>query len=223
MNNMVITRTPISFRIFVTVFSLLLGLQAAWLLSAELTRVSLPFFPTDKTEIEYASAKQDQAASAALLGWLRGDLWADYALAADSRLLTAATTNDKAELVSDRAVAHAPYDARLWLLLAAINAHAGRTDDKTIAQLNMSFYTSPNDTRLMPLRLRIATQFQAMTDDELQNLIEHEIRAAQRKPELKPMIAAAYREASPAGRQFIEAKLTVLDPKFLSDLRSNRP
>ncbi len=218
------TQAPLSFRLYAIIFAAVLALQAAWVLSAELLRVPLYFFPRDKSEIEYMSAQSGRTAVAAWVGWLRGDLWADYALSADSKLLIEGpAANDKTELVLERAAARAPYDARLWLSLAAINAKAGLPDSKTVAQLNMSFYTSPNDIRLIPQRLRIATQLQSISDDELQNLIEHELRTALRKPELKPVIVAAYREASTAGRQFIETKLAVLDPNFLSELHTRSP
>jgi hypothetical protein len=225
--NIVTTRTPISFRLYAIIFAVVLGLQAAWLLSAELMRVPLPFFPSDKSEIEYASAQRDRAAAAAWLGWLRGDLWADYALTADSRLLNdvpASAANDKTKPVSERALALASYDARLWLLLSAINAQSGWKDDKTLAQLKMSYYTAPNDTRLIPLRMVTAMQSQAIGDEELQGLAEHEIRTLTlRKPELKPIIVMAYRGASPAGRRFIEEKLAALDRKFLIELQTTRP
>ncbi|HLI93996.1 MAG TPA: hypothetical protein VKU83_10315, partial [Puia sp.] len=184
----------------------------------------LPFFPTDKTEIDYASAQRDRAAIVASLGWPRGDLWADYALSADCRFLNdvpASTTIDRTEPVSEHALALAPYDARLWLLLSAINAQSGWKDDKTLAQLKMSYYTAPNDIRLIPLRISIALQSQAIGDKELQELVEHEIRTIiMRKPELKPVIATAYRGASAAGRAFVEEKLAVLDRKFLTDLQT---
>jgi hypothetical protein len=225
--NIVTTRTPLSFRLYASIFAVVLGLQAAWLLSAELMRVPLPFFPSDKAEIEYASAQRGRAAAAAWVGWLRGDLWADYALTADSRLLNdarASAPNDKAELVLERALAVAPYDARLWLLLSASNAKSGWKDDETLAQLKMSYYTAPNDIRLIPLRIAIAMQSQAIGDEELQVLVEHEIRTLiLRKPELKPVIAMAYRGASSAGHRFLEEKLAVLDRKFLTELQATRP
>jgi hypothetical protein len=221
------TRAPISFRLYVTIFAVVLGLQAAWLLSAELIRVPLPFFPSDKTEIEYMSAHRDRAATAAWIGWLRGDLWADYAFTADSRLLNdagARAANDQTELMSERALARAPYDSRLWLLLSAINVESGWKNDKTLAQLKMSYYTAPNDTRLIPLRIPIALQSQAIGDEEMQGLVAHEIRSLiQHKPELKPIIAMAYRGASSAGRHFIEEKLAELDRKFLIELQAIRP
>jgi deoxycytidine triphosphate deaminase len=60
----------------------------------------------------------------------------------------------------------------------------------------------------------------SISDDELQKLIEYELRTALRKPELKPIIATTYRDASTAGRQFIETTLTVFDAGFLSELHA---
>lgn len=218
-------RTSVSFRLYTTLFVIVLGLQAIWLVSAEFLRVSLPFFPTNKIEIQDASAQRDKAAAAARVGLLRGDLWADYALSADSSALNdTSTPNTTTELVSERALAFAPYDARLWLSLSAINAQSGWKDDKTLAQLKMSYYTAPNDARLTPLRMAIAMQSQAIGDEELQGLVEHEIRTIiVRKPELKPIIATAYRGASSAGRHFMDQKLTLLDRNFLTEIQTNKP
>src|ERR1035437_3055762 len=222
--NIVARRTPLAFRLCVILFAGVLGLQAAWVLSAELLRRPINFFPNDTREIESRFAQSGAAATAAEVGWLRGDLWADYALSADSILLIEPPpANDRTKMVSEQAAALAPYDARLWLLLAAINAKNGLSDGKTVAQLKVSFYTAPNDIRLIPLRLRIATQSPSISDDELQKLIEHELRTALRKPELKPIIATAYRDASTAGRQFIETTLTVFDAGFLSELHARSP
>src|SRR5882672_10822833 len=108
--NIVTAKTPKSFRVGATIFSLVLGLQAAWLLSAELLRPSLPFFPTE-LEIQDAAAQRERAADAARIGWFRGDLWADYALIADRMSLkdgTLPSANAKDETVSERALATAP-------------------------------------------------------------------------------------------------------------------
>jgi hypothetical protein len=43
------------------------------------------------------------------------------------------------------------------------------------------------------------------------------------KPELKPLIAAAYRNALPEGRRFIESQVGELDPGLLASLRAMNP
>lgn len=217
-------RAPKSFRVYAGTFAIVLGLQAAWLLSAELLRPDLPFFPTNKSEIDSAASQRGKAAAAASIGWLRGDLWADYALTADGNPFNAdGSTADKGEPVSAKALAAAPYEARLWLLLSRLNAQAGWKDEKTLAQLKMSYYTAPNDTRLFASRLQSAMQPQAVGDDELRPLVAHEIGAiVMRKPELKPVIADAYRTTNAAGRRLIEEQLTALDRAFLAELQTKR-
>jgi hypothetical protein len=221
------SHSPISLRLFAIIFAGILGLQAAWLLATELPRSRMPFFPSNKGEVDDVTVHRKSAAAAARIGWLRGELWVDYAISVDAELIgntIANVSNDEAKLVTDRAVALVPYDSRAWLLLAMINAQQDWKDDKTLAQLKMSYYTSPNDVRLIPLRLQIATQSRAINDDELQGLVAHEMRTIIRHtPDMKQSIAVAYRGASPTGRHFIEEKLTELDPGFLTELRATRP
>jgi hypothetical protein len=193
-------------------------LQAAWLFSVEVFRPTLPFFPTGQSEVDYAASQRSKAAAAASVGWPRGDLWAEYALAADSKLHVSAP--DEGEPVSVKALATAPYDARLWLLLSRLNAQLGWKDEKTLAQLKMAYYTAPNDTRLFASRLQSAMQPQAAGDDELRPLVAHEISAIiMRKPELKPVIADVYRTTNASGRLLIEEQLTSLDRAFLAELQ----
>jgi hypothetical protein len=221
--NSVTIRAALSLRICAIIFAVILGLQATWILAAELARGPLPFSAGEKSEIEQRSAQIARATAATRIGWPRGDLWADYALAVASNPSGAgpATNDDGAKNISERALAAAPYDARVWLSLAAINARAGWNDDKTLAQLKMSYYTAPNDTRLIAGRIALALQSQAIADDELQTLVAHEIRTIlTRKPELKPMIVSAYRTAPATARAFIEDQIGVLDQKFLTELRT---
>jgi hypothetical protein len=222
--NVPVPKAPRSFRVYAGAFAIVLGLQAAWLLSAEISRPDLPFFPTGKSEIDDAASQRSRAAAAADIGWLRGDLWAEYALTADSNSLSGVgpqSMADKGEPVSAKALAAAPYDARLWLLLFRLNAQSGWKDDNTLAQLKMAYYTAPNDARLFAARLQSAMQPQAAGDDELRPLVAHEISAiVTRKPELKPVIADAYRTTNAAGQRLIEEQLTSFDRGFLAELQT---
>jgi len=212
-------------RICVAVFAAILGIEALWILTPELIRPAVPFFPTQTT-----APNPKAAVIAAQIGWLRGDLWADAAVASDAEILDVLPRKTGSQMparfvemraITDTAAKDAPFDSRVWLLAAALNSRSGQIDRKAANQLKMSFYTSPNDDRLIPLRIRLALQFNFLSDDELQYLIEQQIRtAALHKPELKPAIAAAYQDASPAGQQFIEGKLAEIDPHFLAELRS---
>ena len=215
--------TSIRLRLFALALGIVLGVEAAWLLAAEVIRPTLPYFTTNKTEIEIAAKHRAAAALAAHLGWPRGELWVEAAITADAGSIEAATATNTAIAPTTTAAALAPYDARSWLLLAIAAMQSGN-EKVALAPLKMSFYMAPNDGRLIPFRLRIAVRFQSTSDEELQNLIEHEMRAIlMHAPMLKPSIVTAYRDASLEGRRFMEDKLGLLDTQFLSELRKNPP
>jgi hypothetical protein len=84
----------------------------------------------------------------------------------------------------------------------------------------MSYYTAPNEIALIPLRIVIATRSDAITDADLQVLVGGEIRTIiTRKPESKPLILAAYRNALPQGKRFIEEAVGEFDPALLTAIR----
>ena len=90
----------------------------------------------------------------------------------------------------------------------------------------MTYFTGPNEPALTPLRIRIATRSTAITDAELQTLVEQDIRAIiLRNQDQKPSLLAAYRDASPQGKQLIEATVGDLDKNLLATIRAigNRP
>jgi hypothetical protein len=90
--------------------------------------------------------------------------------------------------------------------------------------LKMSYYAGPNEPSLIPLRISIATHSDSITDPELQILVGGEIRTIiTRKPNLKPVIIDAYRNAPPEGRRFIETQVGELDPSLLASLRAPNP
>ena len=74
--------------------------------------------------------------------------------------------------------------------------------------------------RLIPLRLQLALRSDAIADKQIQQLVHHEVRTiVTRRPELKPAISAAYRDALPIGQQFLEETLQELDPGLFATLR----
>ncbi len=228
-----ISRSANRLRLYTAIFAGVLGLQAIWLLAAEITRASLPFFPTSDAEAKTVAAQNAAAAAAARIGWPRGDLWVDYAMTEDAVLLgviesgiisNAQGSNDKIYLMTEYAATLAPYDSRAWLMLAATNIQSGSKSSEILAQIKMSYYTSANDVRLMPIRIQIATRSSVIADNELQSFVENDIRTIiLQKPDLKRAIALAYRGASPSGRRFLEGKLAELDPKFLPELQGGKP
>src|SRR5262249_22305359 len=131
---------------------------------------------------------------AAMLGMVRGDLWAQDALTysdifrhenrngADAKNTA---TLEEARYATERALALAPYDARLWLMLAGLRARVDRT--KASSAILMSYYTGRNEPALMPVRLSLALNSPSITDKEFQELVTHDLSLiVSRHPELKP-------------------------------------
>lgn len=218
-------------RLGATVYAAVLGVAAVWMLTVELIRPTLPFFADDVATAEAAAAHRGAAGAAAWIGRVRGNLWTDYAmtLAPD---LSGKPTGDAAAaslqaLEGTRSAAMrgaelAPYDARAWLLLAGVASRG--LDHKAAGPLKMSYYTAPNAVSLIPLRINISTRTDAITDPDLKILVGGEIRTIiTRKPDLKPAIVNAYRDALPEGRRFIEAEVGELDPDLLASLRAMNP
>ena len=211
---------------YAAVFAALLGLQAIWILVPELFRQPA----VDPTTKQPATMHAGFPALAAQIAGLRGDLWADYALIkgtsalASSNNIGSSGAQDRfteARSLAEHAVSLAPTDARLWLLLAELNSQSGQKADNTAALLKMSFYVAPNDGNLILNRLKLAMRLDVLSDDELQYLVEQQIRTiVLHKPEMKPELAATYRNASRPQQQFIEQKLGAIDPKLVAGLRA---
>lgn len=218
---------PVLLRPFATGFALLLGLLAAWIIAAELSRPSLGSFPANAVEAKAVALKNAAAATTAWVGWPRGELWADYAVTANAGAIGAmnagssSRADDHANGVAETAARLAPSDARSWLLLA-MNALVN--DSKTLALLKMSYYTSPYSDALFPLRIQVATRSPGIADEELSSFAEYELGVViSQKPDLKRSIAPAYRTASPAGRHFFDSALAKLDSAYLAELKALKP
>ena len=83
----------------------------------------------------------------------------------------------------------------------------------------MSYYTGPSEQDLMPLRLRIATYSDVLTDIEMRQFATRDLRLLLARHE-KSAIAEAYNAASPAGKRFIEQTVGEIDPSALVLLRA---
>jgi hypothetical protein len=161
---------------------------------------------------------------------VRGDLWTDAAIALSSGVasnIAGVSTpqmmepTDQARSIAERAARLSPHDSRIWLLLATLDSRLNRTPREIANQLKMSYYTGPNELALTPLRIRIATRSTAITDADLQILVAQEIRTIiLHHQDQKPSILAAYRDASPEGKQFIEATVGDLDKSLLATIRA---
>jgi hypothetical protein len=215
------------FRVGTAIFAVALGAAAIWLLLVQIFRPALPFFPEDAATAEAIASHRGSAGLAARIGFFRGNLWSDYALTLEP-VLRGLTGPDGAPLIAllddtrsaaTRAVRLAPFDARAWLLIAAVNSQA--IDRDPTGALKMSFYAAPNELSLIPLRIRIATRSNAIADPEIQTLLGAEIQnIVTRAPALKTQIIAAYRNALPEGRLFIETQVGQVDPSLLVSLRA---
>jgi hypothetical protein len=220
------------FRGTVLVFAFVLACQAAWILVAEFYRPALPVFPANAQAAEAAASQQSAAELAASVGVVRGDLWAEYALTclgpfwSDDQNKVSPQISETIERVrelADRALRLSPHDARIWLVLASIDSRLDWLTGKAAAALRMSYYTGANETELIALRLPLAVRSDALGDPDFQQLVSHDVRViVTRKPELKPVILAAYRDALPTGQQFIEQTLQEIDPTLLASLRSQQ-
>ena len=220
------------FRFTVLLFACLLGALAAWILTAELLRPEAVDFPTDDQSAALIYAHRDSAAMAGRIGVVRGDLWTQAAFAYGDLLwnrenhLTDGDTKafERARTAALRALVYAPHDARLWILLAAMNARFDWLNDRASADLRMSFYTGSNMISLVPARLLLSMQTQSLQVNDFQELVRHDLRiAAIRKSELMPAVIAAYNSAPVAGQLFMEKTLAEFDPSMLKAIHSNQP
>jgi len=213
------------FQAALAAFAVVLGSSAIWLLAPEALRPSPIGFTTDPQLAEQSYRHRDAAVTAARIGLIRGDLWSDAAFSYGNIIWSSDKNAERPPMeetraVTQRAIRYAPHDSRLWLLLAAIDFRSGRFNTVSTA-LKMSYYTGPNTIELMPERLRLALQSNALEDDEFRALVRHDIRlAVMRKAEFMQALVAAYASASLAGKQFVEKSLSELDPVALAVVRS---
>jgi hypothetical protein len=211
-------------------FAGIVGLGALWLTAAAVARPAPRGFPADAAGASAAAQDRGRATLAARLGAVRGDLWAQCAVTYADLAWTEpgpqadaahAQPLDQARAVAERAVVAAPHDARMWLLLASLEARMDWVTRRGASLLRMSYYTGPNEPALVPLRLATFGRLDASADDDLQQLVRRELaNVVNRRPDLTWAVVAAYREALPAGKSFFETVLRDLDPKLLATLRS---
>ena len=145
---------------------------------------------------------------AARIGLVRGDLWSEAAFAYGDMLWNQDKNASNADVapfeqtraLTEQAIAYAPHDSRLWLLLAANYFRFDWLNERASASLKMSYYTGSNTIAVVPERLLLAIQSHALQDDEFQELVRHDIQIAViHKSELMPALVAAYNNAPPFG------------------------
>jgi hypothetical protein len=217
------------FRATVLAFAFPLGCLAAWILVAEIKRPRTIEFTSDAQSAAASYKQRDAALMAARIGLVRGDLWSEAAVAYGDMLWNedknASSANvvpfERTRAVTELAIAYAPHDTRLWLLLAANYFRFDWLNERASASLKMSYFTGLNTIAVIPQRLLLAIQNRALEDEEFQEFVRHDIRiAVSHKSELMPALVAAYKDAPLSGRQFIEKSLAEFDPSVLASVRS---
>ena len=218
-------RAELWLRTAIFTFAMVLGLQAAWILATELSRRATIIDPASVEEGTGDSPYQIAASRAARFGLVRGDLWAESALSfvnlsptgfSSTVDLSRSETVENVRTKAKQALRYSPHDARIWLVLATLDSQSSARDSRVAASLRMSYYTGANEIELIPLRLLVLARSDALTNDDLKQLVYHDIRnVITRAPQLKYTIITAYREASPVGRQLLNQILAELDPTLL--------
>ena len=100
----------------------------------------------------------------------------------------------------------APYKSGVWLLAARLAFRFNWTNANPIATLKMSYYTGLNELNLIPLRQFTATHSNALSDHDLQQLVQRDIRMILTHwPELRPTLARHTRMLSLRQNNFLKA------------------
>jgi hypothetical protein len=213
----------LAFRLATSLFALLLGVQCVWLLLAEFSRPGISRLPTDAASAAAARNERSNARRAAMIGVIRGDLWAESAFTDTD--LTWSDVGGAADLVQahssvNYALAGAPHQSSVWLLLAGLASRYQLPSTDVEEAIRMSYYTAPSELELMPLRLSIAARSNAFSDIELRDSISREVSLLFTHQQ-KSAIVAAYREARSDRRQLIEQTIREIDPSAAESLRAN--
>jgi len=218
----------IFFRFATRLFAISLGALSIWSLLAELSRPAIDRLPTDQVSAALAAKQLSAAAFAASIGIIRGDLWAESAFTYSDLLWGNASPSTDlpqslrhARISVENALRLAPHQSGAWLFLAALTSHHASQGFDPKEALRMSYYTGPNELDLMPLRLRLMAHLDPFEDVEMQQFASWDLRSLIARKQTSA-IAEVYREASLAGRRFIEQIVAAIDPSLIEALRSER-
>jgi len=213
----------LAFRRATLLLAILLGVQCVWILLAEFLRPGIYRLPMDAKSAAAAQSERISARRAAIIGAIRGDLWAESAFTyAD---LIWGDRKGGANLVQARsslnyALIYAPHQSSTWLLLAGLASRYQLPGIDVKEALRMSYYTGPSELELMPLRLWFAIHSDAFSDIELRDSISREVRLLFTHQQ-QSAIVAAYNAAPSAARQFIKRTIREIDPSAAESLRGS--
>jgi hypothetical protein len=221
-------RSPLLFRVTALLFAVLLSLHCVWLLGAELIRPGVDRMPTDIGSAAAAAKQREAVSRAALIGAIRGELWAQAAFTYADLLWGQEEGGDNKDLVGtvsratanlDRALHDSPHLSDAWLFLAGLGSRFPALGFNVTEVLKMSYYTGPSEQHLMPLRLRIAAHSGKFNDIEMRQFVSRDIRFLLSQKQTSTILGA-YTVASPAGRTFIEQTVKDIDPSALDAFRA---
>ena len=216
-------RPYFGFRLAISLFAMLLGVQCVWLLLAEFSRPGIYRLPTDAAAAATARSDRINAGRAAVFGVIRGDLWRESAFTYADLMWD--DGRGGADLMQARsslnyALTAAPHQSSVWLLLAGLASRYQLPDVDVKEVVRMSYYTGPSELELMPVRLWVALRSDALSDSELRDSISREMRLLFTHQQ-KSAIIAAYNAAPSEGRQFIEQTIREIDPSAAGSLSGN--
>jgi hypothetical protein len=213
-----------AFRFGMLAFAAILGAQSVWILLAELSRPGIDRLPPEARAATAAAKLRSDANWAEYIGIVRGDLWAESAFTyADLLWIDAAPGSDRsaalqqARIRLDRAITDAPHQSGAWLLLGGLATRYSLPNIDAVEALKMSYYTDPSEPELAPLRLRIATGLERLSDIDLQQFVCRDLRLLFARHQ-NSAVVEAYNAASPAGRRFIEETVKTVDPSAVNSL-----
>jgi hypothetical protein len=220
-------------RAAVAFFAIVLAVQAAWLLPPELTRPNDITFPHDQRSSTLARIEQEKINRAASLATTRGDLWAQSAFTyagqiwADQAMDLSTGDRPNTEVMKSltQALRYAPHRGEVWLMFAAMADRYRWQNYQPRELLKMSYYTAPNDIKILPLRLNVSLHAAGVIeDDELRDMIRRDVSfILTRAPSLKPNLTSAYRSASQQGKALVEQLIAQIDPGYLGLVRAKYP
>ncbi|MGY4291798.1 hypothetical protein ACVWXO_011064 [Bradyrhizobium sp. LM2.7] len=216
------------FRILLTALALIIGSHAIVSAIAEATALERATFPADASRIS-SRWTGDVPSLLTALSPFRSELESNHALIAALQAIqsgqqkpaTVRSTGhaDAVDRVS-RTLSISPYNPELWLALALLRAQRDPHDPVVVEALKMVYFIAPNDTRLMPVRIDIASRFDALAIPDVKDLVRNDVQLIlTRRHESKWALVSAYRRASNLGKAFLEDAIGSIDASFLAALR----
>lgn len=216
--------TPVWLRVGLAALSLVLVVQATWILLAEYHRPDRLSLPRDQQASAAALAERAPARQAARLAIVRGDLWAESAFTYSNLLWERGTVSpnagNEARMLLERALQYSPHRGDVWLLLAAMAERYNWRDHRPGALLKMSYYTAPSERDLLLLRVRVSLGGAGTGDPEVQDMIRRDVRLMVKRQALRPALQTIYRSASAQSKELVERVVAEVEPAYLATLRA---